>query len=138
MRALLPLILIASAWPALADVLMPVRTIRAQAIVTAADFKIERINMNDAWPTDVPIDGLEARVALYPGRPLRSGDLGPPALVDRNQIVTVVYMQGPLKIAVEGRALSRGGIGDMVRVMNLDSRTTVTGRVLENGTVEVR
>ncbi len=36
----------------------------------------------------VEVVGLEARVTLYAGRPIRAADLGPPALVDRNQIVS--------------------------------------------------
>ena len=37
----------------------------------------------------------------------------------------------------EGRALARAGAGDYVRVMNLASRATVMGRVLQDGQIEV-
>ncbi len=127
-----------AAWPAMADVLVPLRTIRAQSLVSASDFRVERVDMAGAFPVADTVDGLEARVALYAGRPVRAGDLGPPALVGRNDIVTLVFARTGLQIATEGRALARGGVGDTVRVMNLSSRTTVFGRVLENGTVEVR
>lgn len=125
-------------WPALADVLVPLRTIRAQSIVTAADFRIQQGDVANAYPTDVEIAGLEARVSLYAGRPVRIDDLGPPALVGRNDLVTLIYDHGVLQISTEGRALSRGGLGDTVRVMNLSSRTTVSGQVLANRMVKVR
>jgi flagella basal body P-ring formation protein FlgA len=63
--------------------------------------------------------------------------IGPPALIARNQIVTLFYHSGPLVIAAEGRALGRAGPGDALRVMNLSSRSTVTGFVRPDGTVLV-
>lgn len=123
--------------PGLADTLVAARTIRAQAIVTPEDLSL--------MPQDVPgtladpraAIGMEARVMLYAGRPIRPGDLGAPALVTRNQIVTLWYRQGGLAITAEGRALGRAAQGERLRVMNLASRSTVTGTVTENGEVIV-
>ena len=42
-----------------------------------------------------------------------------------------------LRILTEGRALARGGVGDVIRVMNLSSRTTVSGRIAADGSVHV-
>jgi flagella basal body P-ring formation protein FlgA len=42
-----------------------------------------------------------------------------------------------LLIATEGRALARGGAGDYLRVLNLSSRNTITGRVDKSGAVVV-
>ena len=81
--------------------------------------------------------GLETRVALYPGQPIKLGDVGPAAVVVRNDAVTMVYAAGGLTIITEGRALDRAAIGERVRVMNLDSRTIVMGRVREDSSVEV-
>ncbi|HHX90132.1 MAG TPA: flagellar basal body P-ring formation protein FlgA, partial [Paracoccus sp.] len=36
-----------------------------------------------------------------------------------------------------GRALGRGGAGETIRIMNLASRSTVSGRVAGPGLVEV-
>ncbi len=137
MRLLLASLLIITG-QASADVLIPLRTIRAQEVVTISDFRVERIDVPGAYPVTDPVDGLEARVALYAGRPVRIKDLGPPALVQRNDIVTLIYRRDGLQISAEGRALSRGGVGDTVRVMNLSSRTTIHGWVTESGRIEVR
>jgi len=80
---------------------------------------------------------MEARVALYAGRPIRQGDVGPPAVVDRNQIIPLVYMRSGVMISTEGRALDRAGPGDLIRVMNLSSRSTVTARVGSDGAAYV-
>ena len=88
-----------------------------------------------AHPSEVI--GKETRVAVYAGRPVRLADIGPPAVIERNQIVTLVYRRSGLLIATEARALGRGGVGDMLKVMNLASRSTVTGQVDEAGRVIV-
>ena len=81
--------------------------------------------------------GMEARVTLYAGRPIALNSLAPPALVDRNQLVTLVFRQGGLEIRADGRALARGGLDETVRVMNLASRNTLSGRVAGPGLVSV-
>jgi flagella basal body P-ring formation protein FlgA len=52
-------------------------------------------------------------------------------------MVTLVYLSGGLAISTAGRALARGSEGDAVRVMNLGSRNTVTGRIGPDGAVYV-
>ncbi len=81
--------------------------------------------------------GLEAKVALYPGRPILLSQLSAPALVERNAVVRMAYVSGPLRIVTEGRVLDRAGKGEMVRVMNLTSKQTVTGVVAADGSIEV-
>lgn len=132
--ALLGLILVAL--PARADTIVALRTIRAQEILGPADLQIQP----GPGPSDLSLDdliGKEARVALYPGRPVRVADVGPPALIDRNQIVPLIYVRGGLRIVTEGRALARAGAGEPVRVMNLASRANLTGRVTSDGQVLV-
>ena len=49
----------------------------------------------------------------------------------------MTYVDGPLRIVTEGRALDRAAAGEPVRVMNLASRQTVTGTVAPDGSIEV-
>ncbi len=123
--------------PALAQTVVATRTIRPQTILTAADVKLIDQGIAGTYVTPDEVIGMEARVALYPGRPIRIDDIGPPALVERNQIVTLIYAAGGLTIATDARALGRGGVGDRLRVMNLSSRSTVTGWVQPDGSVSV-
>lgn len=123
--------------PAAADFLTTVRPIRAGAVVAAADIRLVASGTAAGPSRPEEVIGLEARVTLFPGRPIRPGDVGPPALVLRNQIVQLVYARGNLLITTEGRALGRGGRGDLVRAMNLASRTTVVGRVVDAGVIRV-
>ena len=136
MRGLL-IALLLSAAPAAADVLVAARTIPAQTLIGPDDLVFAR--MDDSTGVDDPalLVGMEARVALYAGRPVRPGDVGLPAIVDRNEIIPLIYDAGGLFIATEGRALGRGGAGEVIRVMNLTSRNTVTAKIGNDGAAYV-
>ena len=136
MRMMLAFCLFAAA-PACADTIVAARTIRAQTLITAQDIAVKDIEVVGAISDANAVIGQEARVALYPGRPIRPGDVGPPALVERNQIITLIYDESGISIATEGRSLSRAGPGETVRAMNLASRITVSGRVLPDGRIRV-
>ena len=120
-----------------ASSLVATRMIRAQTILSATDETVVEADIPGALTDVADAVGLEARITLYPGRPVRAGDLGPPALIDRNAAVQLAYRVGGLTIMAEGRALDRAGVGDRLRVMNLSSRTTVLGRLGPDGIVEL-
>ncbi len=122
---------------ALAESVIALRTIPAQAVVTADDLNGVDAAIPGAIDDAALVIGQEARVTVYAGRPIRAQDFGAPAMVDRNQIVPLIYVAGGLQITTEGRALGRGGTGDMIRVMNLASRSTVSGFVTDTGAVRV-
>lgn len=113
------------------------RAIPAKSVITETDVALTDQTIPGVYRSIADAVGLEARVSIYPGRPVRMGDLGPPAIVERNDIVKLRFVSGALTIEAEGRAMERAGIGDFIRVMNLSSRTTITGRVTESGVIEV-
>jgi flagellar basal body P-ring formation protein FlgA len=130
-------LILALAAPASAESLVATRTIRAKTLIAPEDLTLVSAELPGALSDPALAVGQEARVSIYAGKPVRPGDLGPPTLVERNQLVSLVYVSGGLAISAEGRALSRGSEGDEVRVMNLGSRNTVTGRIGPDGAVYV-
>lgn len=135
MRALALLLLMAT--PVSAETLVAARAIRAQTILTEADLSVIAEAVPGMLAAPEQAVGLEARTMLYAGRPIRPEDVGPPAVVERNALVTLVFIRRGLTITAEGRALGRGGAGDAIRVINLASRTTITGTVAPDGRVIV-
>ncbi len=135
---LLTFILCMMPMPSLAEIVVPTRTIRAKEVIVSSDLDIKTSEVNGAVRRPEDLIGQEARVALYPGRPIRPADVGPPAVVDRNDLVTLVFDHVALSITAEGRALGRGAAGERIRVMNLASRTTVTGVIRPDGQIEVK
>lgn len=131
------LIAVLAAGAVLAQSVEPVRAIRSRTVIAAEDLVLSSETVPGALTMIQQAIGKEAKVALYPGRPIMPAQIGSPALVERNAIVRMTYFQGALRIVTEGRALDRAAAGAQVRVMNLASRQTVTGIVEEDGSIEV-
>ena len=123
---------------ATAQSVIATRIIPAQTILAPSDLAVVPQNYAGAIKDPALVLGLETRVALFAGRPVRSADIGAPAIIERNQIIPLHYQSGLLSITTEGRALARAGVGDVIRVMNLGSRATVTGIITEDGAAYVR
>lgn len=137
MKTVFLLLALFAAAPASAQSVLAARTIRAQTVIGPEDVVLSEDTVNGAYTALDEVIGFESRVALYAGRPVRSGEVGPPALVERNQVVPLIYRAGGLVISAEGRALGRAGLGETIRVMNLASRQTVSGRIRADGTIVV-
>jgi flagella basal body P-ring formation protein FlgA len=81
--------------------------------------------------------GLAARGAVNAGQPLRASDLTKPELVQRGESVTIIYQTPGLMLAVRGKAGDGGTEGDMIDVVNLQSKRTVRATIIDRGRVEV-
>ncbi|QIE42827.1 flagellar basal body P-ring formation protein FlgA [Rhodobacteraceae bacterium SC52] len=123
--------------PVSAESLIALRNLRSQTVITAADLQRATHATPGALSNPKDAIGLETKVTIYAGRPIMPQDLGPPAIVERNQIVSLNYHHAGLAIVTEGRALDRGGVGDRIRVMNLTSRSTVAGSITVDGSITV-
>lgn len=138
MRTLMIALLLATlAPPVSAGTLIATRTLRAQTVLSAADIALSDDPVEGALSDPRDAIGLETRVAIYPGHPIREGDLAPPALVERNQTIMLVFQRGGLTIRAEGRALDRGAVGETIRVMNSTSKAVVSAVIGTDGSVYV-
>ncbi|NRB18676.1 MAG: flagellar basal body P-ring formation protein FlgA [Rhodobacteraceae bacterium] len=138
MKLVLTFLMVLMAQSSWAETLVPVRTIRAKQIIYAEDLAYKSVEIAGAFSDPADVVGQEARVSLYAGRPIRPGDIGPPAIVERNDLIMLRFRRGSLLISTEGRSLGRGSEGDIIRAMNLASRTTISGRISADGSIEVR
>ena len=129
----LTLLLMTLAAPAMADTVVAARTIQAQTLIGPEDLVLQPVDVPGGTDDPQLLIGMEARTALYAGRAISPADVGFPAIVDRNQIVPLVYSMGGLTISTEGRALGRAGVGEVIRIMNLTSRATVTAQIGADG-----
>src|SRR6202035_3025352 len=81
--------------------------------------------------------GMQARRQLRAGQTLKTADLAKPDLVTRDQTVTLVYESTGLYLTIRGKALEGGTEGDVVSVLNLQSKRTVSGVVIGRGQVAI-
>lgn len=138
MRKLLAIaFVLADITPALAETVVATRTIRARELIAASDLRVDPAIIPGTLSDPATAVGSEARYTIYAGRPVRQSDLSVAAVIQRNELVMLIYRNGALQIQTDARSLGRGAIGDRVRVMNLASRTTVTGTVIAPGQISV-
>jgi flagella basal body P-ring formation protein FlgA len=82
--------------------------------------------------------GMAARRSIRPDRPVRETDVSAPVLVPRNSLVTLMVETERMRLTAQGRALQDGAKGEVVRVVNTKSNTTVSGVVVADGKVTVQ
>ncbi len=98
------------------------RHLRAGTIIQDSDIAIDGGAPDAVAAVKKAIAGKEVKRTVYAGKPLTLSALGSPTIIKRNAIITIEFVKGPLIITTDGRALDPGGVGDTVRVMNLNSK----------------
>jgi flagella basal body P-ring formation protein FlgA len=123
------------------DAAVLTRNVDRSDLLKSADIVIERRTKaevgNDAASREQSL-GMQMRRPMHAGQPLRTADLVKPDLVQRDQSVTVIYESPGLYLTTRGKALDNGTEGDVVNVLNLQSKRTVTGIVSGRGQVTIQ
>jgi flagella basal body P-ring formation protein FlgA len=116
------------------------RNVERNEVLKSSDVVIERRPKaevgTDAAVRDRAV-GMQARRQLRAGQAIRTADLAKPDLVQRDQNVTLIYEAPGLYLTMRGKALDNGTEGDVVSVMNLQSKRTVSGTVTGRGQVTI-
>jgi flagella basal body P-ring formation protein FlgA len=109
------------------------RPVAPDEVITAADLTWVQVPHAQVPPTSftepAEIVGAQARRRLAAHRPLTARDLGPQLLVRRGRPVELVYAQAGLHVSALGLAQEDGALGDLVRVINAESRRQLQGIV---------
>jgi flagella basal body P-ring formation protein FlgA len=115
------------------EVAVAVRALPAGTIVKDADLAIERRPKQkvgaEALGTTHEAIGLALRSAVRTGQPLRRTDLMKPQVVHRDDNITLVYEVPGILLTTRGKALENGAEGDVINVLNVQSKRTIQGTV---------
>ena len=117
------------------------RNIDRNDLLKSSDIIVERRTKAEVGGDAVSREGalgMQLRHPMRSGQPIRVADLVKPDLVQRDQAVTVVYQAPGLYLTTRGKALDNGTEGDVVNVLNLQSKRTVTGVVSGRGQVTIQ
>lgn len=121
------------------EVVTVARTIERGVILKESDVVLERRPRAEAGRDAITernqAVGLAARNPLQPGRPVRSAELMKPDMVQRNETVTLVYEVPGIVLTVRGKAAEGGAEGDVISVLNEQSKRTVQGTIIGPGRV---
>jgi flagella basal body P-ring formation protein FlgA len=117
-----------------------VRNVERNEILKSSDVVVERRPKAEAGADAAARDravGMQARRQLRAGQAIRIADLVKPDLVQRDQNVILVYEAPGIYITMRGKSLENGTEGDVVNVMNLQSKRTLSGTVIGRGQVSI-
>jgi flagellar basal body P-ring formation protein FlgA len=81
------------------------------------------------------IDGMVAARNLQPGQRLTLGDIAPPALIHKGDIVTIVLTRGRVKVTAKAMANHDAPLQGRITLTNLQSRSQLSGVVHGPGLV---
>lgn len=122
-------------------VVVTAKGLAARHLLQSEDLLLQKMDVSDLSPgylTDVSrAVGLEIKRAAGKGAVLTRSMLAKPLLIERLAQVYIVSRQNGVEIRTEGQALQDGREGELIRVKNLRSARVVTGRVVDEETVEV-
>jgi len=111
------------------------------SIIRDADVSMERHPRNEVGRDVITkredIVGLAVRAPLQAGRPIRAAELMRPDLVQRNEAVTLVYEVPGILLTVRGKAIDSGSKGDVINVLNEQSKRMAQGVIIGPGRVAV-
>lgn len=117
------------------------RPLGRRDVIHAGDITTARIDKRRV-PGGAVIDAKEL-IEMALRRPLRAGeviaaaDVEPPRIILRGDVVTLQYTRPGLTLTARGRALADGAKGDLISVLNEQSKRTIQGVVGGTGVVEV-
>jgi flagella basal body P-ring formation protein FlgA len=112
-----------------------VRGVERNEVLKSSDVVVERRPKAEVGNDGVTRDravGMQSRRQLRAGQAIRNADL-----VTRDQAVTLIYETAGLYLTLRGKAIEGGTEGDVVNVINLQSKRTVSGVVVGRGQVAV-
>ena len=116
------------------------RSVERNDVLKSSDVMVERRPKAEVGADALSRDravGMQARRQLRAGQALKGADVSKPDLVQRDQGVTLIYETPGIHLTVLGKALDNGTEGDVVNVMNLQSKRTVSGVVVGRGRVAI-
>ncbi|WP_417670897.1 flagellar basal body P-ring formation chaperone FlgA [Roseibium sp.] len=111
-------------------------TILRPEAVTTIRMARQQVPVNALESADA-IAGLAARNNLRANSPLTRNDFERPVMVARGEKVTLTFELPGMKLTTRGQAMDDGAKGDVIDIMNLQSRRIVPAIVTSRGQVRV-
>jgi len=123
------------------DAVILTRSVERTDILKSSDIVLERRPKAEVGGDPAVRDsaiGMQLRHSMRAGQPVRVADLVKPDLVQRDQNVTLIYQTAGIYLTTRGKALDSGTEGDVISVLNPQSKRTVSGIVTGRGQVTIQ
>lgn len=124
-----------------AEAVVTLRPLARGTLVTADDVALRRVDVRRLRPgalaTVDEVVGLQTRRPLRASDSIAPGDLELPQIVMRGELVTLIFEKPGLVLTGRGKALAAAAEGEIVPILNEQSRRTIEGIAIAPGKVRV-
>ena len=121
-------------------VLVANHDLRIEVPVSAADFHIDEVAIdgrNEFVKDPAEIVGLVPHRYIRGGSPVTRGYFQQPVAVNSGQRVNIIVKYHGIQASAKGIVMTRGRVGELVKVKNEATSRILTAKVIDAGTVEV-
>ena len=125
------------------EVVVATRNLHTDHIFTREDIRKEKIlidinKQGEEWLCDLQeVLGKRLLRNISAGTPLKKEILGSPLLVNRGNLVTLFIEGRNIRIYAQGKALEKGGKGEIIKVLNIDSKKRLEGIIIDVNSVKI-
>jgi len=141
MKRVLLILAMLIATPALADgarIVVPARDIARGETISDSDLTYQTVAPERASFVVTQMSdlvGMQTRRFLQAGEPVRAEDVRKPIIVTKGSTVTMTFEAPGITLTATGKAMSEGGMGDTVTVLNPVSYRQISAVVTGAGQV---
>ena len=115
------------------EVYVPARTLSTGEMIAEADLQILSVPARDLSSNAVvdlkSLVGMEVKRTLKEGSIIRKNAIAAPILVYKKELVTLTVETNQMRLTAQGQAMDDGAMGDVIRVMNLNSKKVISAVV---------
>jgi flagella basal body P-ring formation protein FlgA len=123
-----------------AEVAVLTRNVDRGDLLRSGDLVVERrpkAEINGEAASRTKAVGMQVRHPMRATQAVKVADIVKPDLVQRDQEVTLIHQSAGLYLTTRGKALDSGTEGDIVNVINPQSKRTISGTVTGRGQVTI-
>lgn len=117
------------------------QTATRNTVLTEADISLEKMNINrftSGYFSDLnQVKGKILTQSLSKGAVLTNNHIKSPMAIDRGQLVTLIAKNSVIEVRAEGKAMSKGAIGERIKVKNMKTKRIVEGVIIDKYLINV-
>jgi flagella basal body P-ring formation protein FlgA len=123
------------------EAVVPTHEIAQGQVLKVSDLAVERRpkagSSSTVLTTIEQAQGLSAKHSLKAGQIVHQTDVAKPELVGRGETVTILFQVPGITLTIIGKAVEPGALGDVISVINVQSKHTLQATVIGAGRVSV-
>lgn len=117
------------------------QTAARNTVITEAEISLEKMNINrlsSGYFSDInQVKGKILTQSLSKGAVLTNNHIKLPMAINRGQLVTLIAKNSVIEVRAEGKAMSKGAIGERIKVKNMKTKRIVEGVIIDKHLINV-